>query len=77
MVGHHEGYIDLDVYQNNLMMIAHNEDARANAVRGSISQGGALLAGLLRCGHCGAKVLAQSPSPTVIRYQCSGYVQNL
>jgi len=35
-----------------------------------------LLAGLLRCGHCGAKLLAQYPRPQVIRYQCSGYVLN-
>jgi hypothetical protein len=33
-------------------------------------------AGLLRCGHCGAKLLAQYPGPRVIRYQCSGYLQN-
>src|SRR5207245_130478 len=31
---------------------------------------------LLRCGHCGAKLLAQYPGPRVIRYQCSGYLQN-
>ena len=36
----------------------------------------ALLAGLLRCGHCGAKLLAQYPGPGVIRYQCSGYMLN-
>src|SRR5882724_340190 len=76
ITSHHEGYIDWDVYRNNQTMIAHNENARAAAVRGSIRQGGALLAGLLRCGHCGAKVLAQYPSPSTIRYQCSGYAQN-
>ncbi len=69
---HHEGYIGWDVYQRNQTMIAHNENARGGAVRGSVTRGGALLAGLLRCGHCGAKLLAQYPGPTVIRYQCSG-----
>ncbi|MGI8743244.1 MAG: recombinase family protein [Bryobacteraceae bacterium] len=73
---HHEGYIDWDVYQSNQTMIAHNDNARGNAVRGSIKHGEALLAGLLRCGHCGAKLLAQYPGPRVIRYQCSGYLLN-
>lgn len=73
---HHEGYIDWDAYQSNQTMIAHNDNARGAAVRGSVRQGGALLAGLLRCGHCGAKLLAQYPSPSVIRYQCSGYLLN-
>lgn len=73
---HHEGYIDWDAYQSNQTMIAHNDNARGAAVRGPVKQGGALLAGLLRCGHCGAKLLAQYPSPGVIRYQCSGYLLN-
>jgi excisionase family DNA binding protein len=73
---HHEGYIDWDVYQSNQTMIAHNDNARGDAVRGAVKHGGALLAGLLRCGHCGAKLLAQYPGPHVIRYQCSGYLLN-
>jgi DNA invertase Pin-like site-specific DNA recombinase len=73
---HHEGYINWDVYQSTQTLIAHNENARGSAVRGSVKRGGALLAGLLRCGHCGARLLAQYPGPTVIRYQCSGYILN-
>ncbi|HEY6371914.1 MAG TPA: recombinase family protein [Candidatus Sulfotelmatobacter sp.] len=73
---HHEGYIDWEVYQNNQAMIAQNDNAKGSAVRGAIKQGEALLAGLLRCGHCGAKLLAQYPRPGVIRYQCSGYLLN-
>jgi hypothetical protein len=76
ILDHHEGYIDWNAYQNNQTMIAHNDNARGNAVRGSIKHGEALLAGLLRCGHCGAKLVAQDPSPRVIRYQCSGYLLN-
>jgi Recombinase/Resolvase, N terminal domain/Recombinase zinc beta ribbon domain len=76
ILDHHEGYIDWDVYQDNQTMIAHNDNARGDAVRGSIKHGAALLAGLLRCGHCGAKLLAQYPGPRVIRYQCSGYLLN-
>ena len=76
ILNHHEGYIDWDVYESNQTVIAHNENARGGGVRGSIKNGEALLAGLLRCGHCGAKLLAQYPRPHVIRYQCSGYVLN-
>ena len=76
ILDHHDGYIDWDVYQSNQAMIAHNDNAKGNAVRGSVNNGGALLAGLLRCGHCGAKLLAQYPGPSVIRYQCSAYALN-
>ena len=76
ILDHHEGYIDWEVYQSNQTMIAHNDNARGSAVRGSIKRGEALLAGLLRCGHCGAKLLAQYPGPHTIRYQCSGYLLN-
>ena len=50
---HHEGYIPWDVYESNQTMIAHNNNARSRAVRGSIKRGGALLSGLLRCGIVG------------------------
>jgi DNA invertase Pin-like site-specific DNA recombinase len=72
ILDHHDGYIRWDVYESNQTMIAHNNNARSRAVRGSIKRGGALLSGLLRCGHCGAKLLTQYPGSTVIRYQCSG-----
>lgn len=76
ILDHHESYIDWDVYQANQTLIADNDNARGGAGRGSVKRGEALLAGLLRCGHCGAKLLAQYPGPRVIRYQCSGYLQN-
>ena len=76
ILDHHESYIDWDVYQSNQAMIAHNENANSRAVRGAVRHGEALLAGLLRCGHCGAKMLAQYPRQRVIRYQCSGYALN-
>jgi excisionase family DNA binding protein len=76
ILNHHEGYIDWDVYESNQMLIAQNDNARGGAVRGPVKKGDALLSGLLRCGHCGAKLLAQYPSPGGIRYQCSGYVLN-
>jgi DNA invertase Pin-like site-specific DNA recombinase len=76
ILDHHDGYIDWEVYQSNQTMIVHNDNARGNAVRGPVKHGEALLAGLLRCGHCGARLLAQYPGPRVIRYQCSGYLLN-
>jgi hypothetical protein len=76
ILNHHEGYIDWDVYESNQRVIADNENARSGAVRGAIKNGHALLAGLLRCGHCGAKLLAQYPGRRVIRYSCSGYILN-
>jgi DNA invertase Pin-like site-specific DNA recombinase len=76
ILNHHEGYIDWDAYESNQKVIADNDNARGGAVRGSIKNGEALLAGLLRCGHCGAKLLAQYPRRHVIRYQCSGYILN-
>ncbi|HUZ95215.1 MAG TPA: recombinase zinc beta ribbon domain-containing protein, partial [Edaphobacter sp.] len=73
---HHEGYIDWDVYENNRKMITQNENAASAFVRGSVRSGNALLAGLLRCGHCGAKLHVQYPTPHAIRYACSGYQLN-
>jgi len=73
---HHEGYISWDVYQNNQALLANNANAKGDIVRGSVKRGGALLSGILRCGHCGAKLLAQYPGPTVIRYQCSSHIRN-
>ena len=76
ILDHHEGYIDWQVYESNQKVITDNDNARSGVVRGAIKNGEALLAGLLRCGHCGAKLLVQYPRPHVIRYQCSGYIFN-
>jgi excisionase family DNA binding protein len=71
---HHDIYISWDVYEANQALIANNANGNSDMVRGSVKRGGALLAGLLRCGHCGAKLLAQYPGPAVIRYQCASYI---
>ena len=67
---HHEGYIDWDAYRGNQELMAHNTNCHGAAVRGSVRSGSALLSGLLRCGHCGAKLAVFYPGPTNIRYQC-------
>ena len=69
---HHEGYINWTVYQNNQALIANNANAKGDVVRGSVRRGTGLLSGILRCGHCGTKMLAQYPGPTIIRYSCAG-----
>jgi excisionase family DNA binding protein len=71
---HHDGYISWDEYQSNQTLIANNANGKGAMVQGSVKRGGALLSGLLRCGHCGAKLVAQYPGPTVIRYQCGNHI---
>jgi len=70
ILDHHEGYIDWDAYRGNQELMAHNTNGRGDAVRGSVRSGSALLSGLLRCAHCGAKLCVAYPGPTNIRYQC-------
>ena len=71
---HHEGYIDWDEYQLNQRQIAHNASMKGVLVRGPARNGGALLAGLLRCAHCGRKLhVAYSGSMgQCLRYDCKG-----
>jgi DNA invertase Pin-like site-specific DNA recombinase len=78
IVQHHEGYIDWDTYEHNLRVIADNTNMRGNMVRGSLRRGEALLAGLLRCGHCARKLhIAYSGSDgNVARYHCKGAAIN-
>ena len=71
ILDHHEGYVDWDAYRGNQELMAHNTNGRGSAVRGSIRSGSALLSGLLRCGHCGAKLCVAYPGGSSIRYQCS------
>lgn len=68
---HHEGYIDWETFQRNQKVIDNNASVKGDLVQGSVKRGGALLSGLLRCGHCGAKLVTSYPGPSVIRYQCN------
>jgi len=74
MTEHHAGYIDWNTYQSNQAVIAHNDNAMGDTVRGSVRRGVALLSGLLRCGHCGTRLHAQYPRPDVIRYTCVNHI---
>ena len=74
---HHEGYITREAYQRNQQRLAENTNMWGDSVRGSIRKGEALLAGLLRCGHCGRKLrvaYAGTSDVTYARYLCRGEV---
>jgi DNA invertase Pin-like site-specific DNA recombinase len=73
---HHEGFIDWDEYEKNQEIISHNANMKGALVRGSIKKGCALLSGLLRCGHCGRKILVHYSNNRSIRYHCKGAIIN-
>lgn len=72
---HHEGYISWEQYQGIQQMIAQNANMKGLMARGSVRRGEALLAGLLRCGHCGRK-LHVSYGGNCLRYGCRGAAVN-
>lgn len=78
IVDHHEGYIDWDTYDHNQRVIADNTNMRGGMARGAVRRGEALLAGLLRCAHCGRKlhVAYSGNDGTVSRYHCRGAALN-
>ncbi len=71
---HHEGYIDWRTYEHNQRVIADNANMKGEMVRGALRRSEALLAGLLRCGHCGRKLHVgySGSAGDVSRYYCRG-----
>jgi DNA invertase Pin-like site-specific DNA recombinase len=71
---HHEGYIDWAEFERNQRLISDNANGRSFMSRGSVRRGEALLAGLLRCGHCGRKlhVAYGGANGSAGRYHCRG-----
>ena len=71
---HHDGYITWDEYERNQSLIADNANYHGATARGAIRKGEALLAGLLRCGHCGRNLHVTYPGRhgNTVRYQCQG-----
>lgn len=71
---HHDGYIAWDAYERNQRLIADNATGKFGPGRGAIRRGEALLAGLLRCGHCGRKlhVAYSGKGGNTGRYHCRG-----
>jgi DNA invertase Pin-like site-specific DNA recombinase len=71
---HHEGYISWAEFERNQQLIADNANGKGMMARGAVRRGESLLAGLLRCGHCGRR-LHVSYSGTdgfCVRYNCRG-----
>lgn len=70
---HHEAYISWEQYQRNLAKLA---EARPrwpmNDNRGAVREGPALLAGLVRCGHCGRKLRVTYNRKSHAQYYCDG-----
>src|SRR3954451_17964263 len=68
---HHDGYITWDQYERNQRLIADNANMKGTAVPGSVRNGGGILAGLLRCGHCGRKLrVHHNGQRGIARYLC-------
>lgn len=66
---HHESYISLDNFESNQRQISNNTNMLGEQVQGSARSGDALLAGLLRCGHCGHRLTVWYRRPGGC-YQC-------
>ena len=75
---HHEGYLSWVDYERNLGLIADNANGKYPMSRGALRRGEALLAGLLRCGHCGRKlhVAYSGTDGNTGRYHCQGAFLN-
>ncbi len=74
---HHDGYISWDEYERNQSAIAGNANMKGAMVPGSVRNGGGLLVGLLRCGHCGRKLKVQHNGLRgVARYVCNDATTN-
>jgi excisionase family DNA binding protein len=71
---HHDGYIGWAEFERNQRLISDNANGKSFMSRGSIRRGEALLAGLLRCGHCGRKlhVAYSGENGSSGRYHCRG-----
>jgi excisionase family DNA binding protein len=74
---HHDGYISWEQYERNQNIIAGNANMKGAMVPGSVRNGDGLLAGLLRCGHCGRKLKVLHNQRHGARYVCNTEIGNL
>lgn len=74
IVDHHEGYIGWADFERHQRLIGDNANGKSFMSRGSVRRGEALLAGLLRCGHCGRNlhVAYSGAHGNTGRYHCRG-----
>lgn len=70
----HPGYITWKEFLDNQAMLESNISHQGATGKGAAKTGAALLAGLLRCGHCGRKMLVNysGVGGRVPRYGCPG-----
>ena len=71
---HHNGYITWEEYDRNQKVIAGNANMKGAMVPGSVRNGNALLAGLLRCGQCGRKFKVLHNERRGARYVCTAEI---
>ena len=78
LVDHHEGYLSWLDYERNQRLIADNANGKGMMVRGAVRKGEALLTGLLRCCHCGRRLLVSynGTKGDVGRYNCDATRSN-
>jgi DNA invertase Pin-like site-specific DNA recombinase len=78
LVDHHDGYLSWADYERNQRLIADNANGKGMMVRGAVRKGEALLAGLLRCGHCGRRLLVSynGTKGDIGRYHCDATRSN-
>jgi excisionase family DNA binding protein len=73
ILDHHEGYITWSDYLKNQEQLAKNRNALGEVVPGAAREGKGLLAGLVRCGHCGRRLRVRYSGrrrTTVVYYYC-------
>ena len=74
ILDNHSGYISWEEYLENQTMLESNRSKREAIGKGAAKTGPALLAGLLRCAHCGRKLFVaySGKGGRVPRYSCQG-----
>ena len=74
IIDNHEGYISWDTYLENQQIMESNAAQRESVGKGAAKNGPAILAGLLRCGHCGRRLFVgySGKGGRVPRYNCTG-----
>lgn len=78
LVDHHAGYLSWAEFEKNQRLIADNATGMGMSARGPLRKGELILAGLLRCGHCGRKlhVAYSGTNGNTGRYHCRGAMIN-
>jgi DNA invertase Pin-like site-specific DNA recombinase len=68
---HHPGFISWERFEHGRRVLDGNANMKGRMVTGAPQKGGALLAGLLRCGRCGHKLQVHySGKQNVAHYRC-------